>query len=158
MSTAAAGPAVQLRPAVATDLPLVFSSWLRSYRDGPIGRVLTDTVFYSEAKPVVVALASSARLIVACDPANPDTIYGWACGERLADLVVHFVYVRSAWRGWGIARRLLEALGYEAPEPIVATHVTALYSSPRFRRSGLRVVNNPWLGIRRAAGVMHVHS
>lgn len=156
MTPATAGPAVQLRPVELGDVALVMSSWLSSYRDGPVGRLITDSVFYSETRPIVQALVSRCPPVVACDPANPDSIYGWACGERVGGaLVVHFVYVRQPWRGWGIARQLVAALGYQPGEKLYATHVTSIYRTPRFRRSSLGrvVVNNPWLGIRRAAGV-----
>lgn len=159
MTPAAAGPAVQLRPAALGDLALIMSSWIGEYREGPIGRLMTDTRYYAEVRPIVERLVTRLPPLVACDPGNPDTIYGWACGERVtSDLVVHFLYVRGPWRRWGIARKLLAALGYQAGERVIVTHPTRyslLFSRGEgsHKRPSIRVSHNPWLGIRRAAGV-----
>ncbi len=152
----AIGPAILLRAAENQDVPFIISSWLRSNRDGPIGKVLTDTVYYREFKPLVQVLMSVVHVIVACDPERPEQVYGWICGERLeGKIVVHFAYVKQGWRGWGIARRLLGALGYQSPEPIIATFVTHIYTGGRLHRR-YRVINNPWLALRRA-GVMQCY-
>jgi GNAT superfamily N-acetyltransferase len=149
----AIGPAVLLRPIEQGDLHLVLSSWLRSNRDGPIARLLPDSVYYAEEKSIVTALVQRVPVVVACNPELRDSVYGWLCGERLEGrLVVHFIYVRHSWRGWGIGRQLLGAMGYAPPEPIIATHVTRLYTGGRLSRS-YHVINNPYLALRRAGGL-----
>ena len=47
-------------------------------------------------------------ITLACDPADPDTVWGWVCSDLHC---LHFIYVKNAFRGFGIGRLLLEDTG-----------------------------------------------
>ena len=55
-------------------------------------------------------LVKNARVVVACDPADPDTLAGCMVHEGP---VLHFIYVKSHMRGLGIARELLQSVTIE---------------------------------------------
>ena len=47
-----------------------------------------------------------ARMVVACDPAEPELIVGW--GLRGEGGGLEFVYVKRGFRGLGVARSIME--------------------------------------------------
>ena len=62
----------------------------------------------------------NSTITLACDPDDPDTVWGWVCSD---DELLHFIYVKSAFRGFGIGGSLLrstDALG----ERVVVSHRT----------------------------------
>lgn len=151
MSTAAAiSPHIVVRPAAPGDIAFILSSWLQSHRSGPWARYLGNATYFENHGPVAQSLLEQCPPLIACDQVHPELIRGWVCGERyLGSLVVHYVYVKADWRHWGIARQLVEALGYKAGEPIIATHITNVYVDGRDKLP-VRVSCNPYLALRRA--------
>lgn len=113
-----------LRAAEAGDRGYIMSTWrktarthLRWLRDVP------DSVYDDRRHGYVrhveaildrcdSAAEKAARAIVACDPENPEILYGYAVAEGEA---IHMVYVRGAFRRQGVARGMLEALGIRVP-------------------------------------------
>lgn len=122
-----AGVDFAVRPARRTDAHFIASSWLKSYRDSPATAAVPSQTFYYWHHRVIEVVLARAAVLVACDPDDPDTIVGWACAEAMPGaLVLHYVYVKHAFRRFGIARALVRAL--QAAEPgtdqIFATHAT----------------------------------
>jgi len=65
-------------------------------------------------------------ITLACDPGDPDTVWGWVCSDLHC---LHFIYVKNAFRGFGIGRLLLEETGLLLEKKIRISHRTpALYS------------------------------
>ena len=65
-------------------------------------------------------------ITLACDPGDPDTVWGWVCSDLHC---LHFIYVKNAFRGFGIGRLLLEDTGLRIGKKIRISHRTpALYS------------------------------
>jgi len=55
---------------------------------------------------ILKKIIHSSVIRLACDPGDPDTVWGWICfdGELL-----HFIYVKSAFRGFGIGGALFRS-------------------------------------------------
>lgn len=113
---------VRTRPMREGDKNFVRSSWLRSYR------VMCEWVpqdeFMRIHHDVVEGLLVRSRTIVAVAHDDDDQILGWACGEPGERRpLMHWCYVKSAFRGNGIASRLVgETLdGSGPPDRIVRT-------------------------------------
>ena len=50
------------------------------------------------------------KALVACDPVDPNVIYGYlVMGEVAGEDVVHYVYIKSAFRQMGIAKMLAKS-------------------------------------------------
>jgi GNAT superfamily N-acetyltransferase len=64
-------------------------------------------------------------ITLACDPSDPDTVWGWSCSE--VDCL-HFLYVKNAFRGFGIGRLLLRETGLWGDEIRISHRTPALYS------------------------------
>ena len=62
----------------------------------------------------------NSSITLACDPDDPDTVWGYVCcdGELL-----HFIYVKSAFRGFGIGGCLLRSAGIPKGKMAIS-HIT----------------------------------
>ena len=122
-------PPLRFRPARASDEPFIYSSWLRSYHEGGVAaRFIERDVFMEGQKMLIARLLRDSATWVAHPEGDDETICGWLCGaEEYADVsetgaIVHYVYVKSCYRGLGVMRGLLEAVGIGAT--VETTHLT----------------------------------
>ena len=117
-----------IRKGRADDLPLVYDSWVQSYRASHFGEAMNLAgISYSRFQDLLaknILGRESTVLTVAVWPTEgeDDThapVVGWACTEGT---VIHYVWVRTQWRGpeMGVARALLGDMG----QYTTATHKT----------------------------------
>jgi hypothetical protein len=108
-----------VRPFRDEDIPFVFSSWLKSYRDSPAVRSVPNTNYYAGQHSLIEGLLQqpNAVILVACDPNDPSAIFGYMVAQT-DPAVFHFFYTKHAFRGWGIAKTLASAL----PQVTAFTH------------------------------------
>ena len=103
-----------LRPFAAEDEDFVVSSWIYSYARSRYGVVSGAHIpqavpgytrrpkeadwgaFWTEQQPIVCELIASAEVQIACDPAEPGVIWGWACTS--GDTVHYVLAKRSVHR------------------------------------------------------------
>ena len=119
-----------LRPATGADANFVLSSWLKSFfrnRQMWVPLPLAEHEYFHGHHRLLEKLLQRASVVVACDQQDPSQILGWLCYEMIREpkeiLVVHFVYVKSAYRGFGVGRQLWNAV--HVPDiRTVATHWT----------------------------------
>ena len=83
------------------------------------------------------SLIPHSDIALACDPSDPDTVWGWSCSE--ADCL-HFIYVKNAFRGFGIGRLLLRETGLWGDEIRISHRTPALFS----RWPGVHFLWNPY--------------
>lgn len=139
-------PPIGLRYATAADEPFIIDSWMRCNKShSPLVQHVDSRAYETHHRPLVRQLVERSQTFVAYATAVPDELVGFICGDRSADtgLVVHFVYVKRAYRRVGVARELLRGLGYERGEVITATHITYLQTEGRLRAYLVR--NDPYL-------------
>jgi len=119
----------KIRPCRPEDVSFIVGSWLSNYyHQAPhIRRWIDMEVFYSLYRRRIEKKIAEAPPIVACNTHDDDQIFGWMCAEIMAPKpgqnpipVIHYLFVKRPFRGWGIARQLAE--GFDAP--IVVTHWT----------------------------------
>lgn len=138
--TAAALPAVILRPAVESDAALIYSSWLRSYWNSTMSKSGVAYQDYARGQRARIdRLLAKHGAVVACSPEAPSTIMSWACVGRWTipqgfPVSLHYVYTRQPYRRQGHARLLVAA------DADGATHMT-----PAFARCFPTVPFNPYL-------------
>ena len=98
----------------ADDVAFVTDAWRASFHNGGTAAQYADREHFSaEMRRVFERLLPTAKVVVACDREDEDTLLGFvaATGEEL-----HYVYVRGGSdlvnvRKQGIARELIEAIG-----------------------------------------------
>ena len=127
---------LRIRPEARTDLHFILSSWKRSYFEA-LPWLDSDT-YYPMISERIDALRHSPRTIttVACSVEDDDFIFGWTC--RSGDLV-HYVFVRQAFRGARVASRLTPPSTHE---PIRTTHWTRPCEAYAIRNPG-RLIYTP---------------
>ena len=116
---------IAVREAIDTDLGLILSSWLKSYRNSASQVTVTNDIYYNDVvgqKARILELMAHGSTAVACDPADPDIVYGWACIGRITPPVVNYVYTKQAYRRQCVGSRLLTAMGIAGP--VWVTHET----------------------------------
>lgn len=135
-----------LRGGQPEDLPFVFSSTLQSYfYNSPMTKRLLPTVFYPEHKKVLTNLLKrpTSRLVLAVSDADRDLIYGFLLAEPELK-TVHYMYVKRAFRRFGIMRELLKCAQMSLDDCSVSHWTEDLYSiSVRKGWSGVNY--NPYL-------------
>ena len=116
-----------IRPVRPTDHNYIIKSWVMSLRGQfPFSKMSADAICKYSRR--VEALLDTAVTIVACDPDNPDVVYGFACGETGRYLGVdsptlHYVWVRKPFRRNGFATSLVHTL-FPDGEQLIYTHIT----------------------------------
>ena len=96
----------------------VLDSWTRAVARDPIWRAEVGnrgvartpippslSLYYHDI--ILKKILTNCTLLVACDPEDPDVIWGYVAFDP-KDPVLHFVYVKGAFRRMGIGTRLME--------------------------------------------------
>ena len=112
----------------------VLDSWSRAVARDPIWRVEVGrrgvartpippslSLYYHDI--ILKKILTNCTLLVACDPEDTDVIWGYIAFDQV-DPVLHFVYVKGAFRRMGIGTRLLSEAGLILDEPVVVSHRT----------------------------------
>lgn len=107
--------AIQTRNVSESDKPFVFSSWLRHYKNRSyFAKRIRNSIFYKWHHLIVErALSADTSVAMIAHPeGEPDVILGFVVGEKTQDGdVLHFVYVKPAFRKMGIGRHLIKKAG-----------------------------------------------
>ena len=112
----------------------VLDSWSRAVARDPIWRVEVGrrgvartpippslSLYYHDI--ILKKILTNCTLLVACDPEDPDVIWGYVAFDQV-DPVLHFVYVKGAFRRMGIGTRLLNEARLMLDEPVIVSHRT----------------------------------
>lgn len=125
---------IRLRKAEIEDIPFVTNSWLASYRKSKDVARIPNTEFYFYEHVMLEHLIPDSMLVILCPEFDSDHIWGWGCyqvveqgytGQRYKILVLHYILVREAYQGLGLARQLLDnIMALEKPDGVVTTYRT----------------------------------
>jgi GNAT superfamily N-acetyltransferase len=104
---------LEIRGPDEEDLAFITDSWLKSYAESEVALRLPRSLYYSYHRTVVERILSTERTMpcvkVACLREEPSEILGWCAFYSMA-YVLHYVYVKQAYRRLGVAAKLLEHL------------------------------------------------
>ena len=96
---------IVIRPPTETDIPFIFSTWLKGLYHGNLYyKKIKQDVFYAKYHKVLESILPRYTVRVACMEDEPDVILGYVV--YLGD-VLHWAFVKKAWRKLGIANKLL---------------------------------------------------
>jgi hypothetical protein len=145
METKAKAP-FNTRYAGVDDIPFIFSSWLRSYRETRAVKVLDNRTYYAGQHAVIEGLMQRPNIIVeiACDVQDPEQIYGYVVYESRSDgPLIHWTYVKLPFRAFGIGSSLVKAACENVPgDKITVTHLPKMEKKLFENES---VIYNPYL-------------
>jgi hypothetical protein len=113
-----------IRPAIPTDIPFVYSTWLRSYRTGS-GLGLQSGkhqyfVLYQMILDQILERESTTVLVAALDE-DLSIALGYIVIEPK---ILHYVFVKEPFRRFGIAKALCHAT-FNKTTPVM-THMTKI--------------------------------
>lgn len=114
-----------VRPIVPDDVAFVLASWLDGYwPDCLCSLVMPKSQWWPRWHCVVENILADerTRTVVACNPDDQTQLYGFACA--MPPDVLHWCYVKQAFRGNGIATALWPAVGVIPPSmgPVWSSH------------------------------------
>jgi len=109
------------------DRGVVLAPWVRQIRAMKPFDKMDSTDFQRHKDRVIEPLIERCTPVVAAHPDASDQVFGWVCGAMDGqDQVLHFIYVRGAFRRFGIGTALMKTqfpgLG---TRPLYYTHRTA---------------------------------
>lgn len=148
-AVANASPLVDIRPMQAADENFVIHSWLKANWDlyaSKLPGIDRDAYYRGQQGVIVRALDRPLSEVLVVTPRGDGlTIIAWVCSEKMPhhpETILHFVYVKEAFRDMGIAGLLVRAAGMD-PERLVYTHTNKRAAKIMSRRPNSSF--NPWL-------------
>lgn len=109
------------------DFPFIIDSWGGSYQQGSNGRHLSHDEFGSFHKPIREKILIHPDVKVKICYPNEDVwlIIGWIVYQVLTqNMAIHYVYVKNAFRFYGIGRGLLSKINSPSDRLVFITHRT----------------------------------
>jgi hypothetical protein len=128
---------VIIRPATVEDMPLIWNSYLKAYRNTPTNSMLTDQVYFAHQKEILNRLIcrEGAVVSIACNKSDPDQIFAYMIGELAEDsATLHWVYCKSVYRNFKISSALIDTL-VRPGEKLTYTHYMPAFEKLMRRRN-----------------------
>ena len=85
---------------------------------------LPPSLLIYEHDTLLKKIISTSTLTLACDPDDEDTVWGFVCS---AGDLLHFIYVKSAFRGFGIGGCLFRAAGLPDGNIVISHRTKSLF-------------------------------
>lgn len=115
---------MEIRGLEKQDIPFIYSSWLKWFKDySSFGQRLRHIVYYKRHHDVLNKIFQRKPIVRVATPKNDKSvIVGYLVMEGAPEKpVVHFCYVKGAFKGMGIANKLIEGLNLK---DLIFTHWT----------------------------------
>lgn len=117
---------IEVREAFLEDVSFIFATWLRSYRhSSTFAKKISNDIYYARHHLVIdlILKRPGSKVLVAHPKDEPDVILGYVVTEKQPDGadIVHYTYVKKAFRQMGIAGALWKDL---SKQNYIITHYT----------------------------------
>lgn len=114
------------RSATPNDIPFIYSSWLKSYKhDSLFGKSIRSSTFFNNYKEVLDNLLSNSDILICYFPEDKNVILGYMV---YSSNILHYSFVKQAFRRYGIARSMYNHL-FKDDLKIIYTHFTQYLNS-----------------------------
>ncbi len=116
------------RPYVNDDIPFIQNSWGTSYYKGAsYHHYINPKEFHAFHRPIREAffLRPTTAVVLCVSKEDQGLIMGWIAVEKPTSgpgIVIHYLYVKQAFKNLGIASSLLNSVTIETP--VIYTHIT----------------------------------
>lgn len=121
---------VIVRPGVVEDVPFIFNSWLKSYRDASAVQGVPNNIYFPKHHDVIerVLAGQGLQVLVVCNKEHPEQIYAYLVASlENAELTIHWLYTKHPFRRLGMATQLYKTLIAMVPKsaaPVQYSHRT----------------------------------
>lgn len=96
---------LRLRAGLPSDRGIILATWLPGlYHGNGMFKKIPKQLFEQRYSRVLEALLDSSPQMILCAADDPDVIVGYAVVSLPR---LHWIYIKKAWRGLGLARQLL---------------------------------------------------
>lgn len=96
---------IDYRQGLATDDPFIFSSWLNGLRyANDMFEQIDQEIYFKHYHQRIELILKRSEVNIACLKDDPDVILGYSVVEPT---ILHWVFVKPAWRGIGLMRDLV---------------------------------------------------
>lgn len=137
---------VQIRNAIESDVPFIFNSWLKSYRGANAAKNISNPVYFDFQHQAIESLLKRSQVFVLCSPDDQSQVFGYVVCEKLEDIdIVHYIYIKYAFRGMGLGQMLLKHANIDAQVGGFYTHET--HSTVKLAQNS-KFVYNPYLAVK----------
>jgi len=120
---------IAMRDATDSDIAFIFSSWLKSFRNGLMNKMVDNSIYFAEHHKVVERILARAKLTLAVNPEAPEDIYGYICHEKIDNIFcLHYVYVKQPFRRRGVMKALMNTAEHDFKTAGVYSHSN--YTTP----------------------------
>ena len=118
---------INLRTATAEDVPFIFNSWLKSYRNSHFCKLVVNEIYYNEHHKVIERLIKKSKVIVACNRDDENQLYGYIVADEVEGFfALHYIYVKHSFRNMGIGEALLNSFEHDPSVASIYSHHTRL--------------------------------
>jgi hypothetical protein len=131
---------VLIRDASEADVPFIFNSWLKSYRNSSACRSVTNPVYFAFQHRLIEDLLQHSFVKVVHAASDSNQLLGYIVyGEQEGIKIIHYVYVKHAFRNMGMCKMMLQDSG------VVGGFYTHETPSGARAAEKLQLVYNPYL-------------
>ena len=121
------GLPVEVRAVIDADIPFIFNSWLKAFRNARAVSEISQNVYFSEQHKLIEKLLSRGKTLVISNSNDPATIYGYICYEYVQNIfVLHFVYIKHDFRTLGLFTELMKATSNDFSSLGMYSHKTRI--------------------------------
>jgi len=125
---------ILLRETLKEDYPFILSSFLQSFRiNSATGKDISKAVYFANQERLISSFLERDNSLVLSSKEDPELIYGYILFSALRNNpniipVIHYIYVKAAYRKMGFCDLMLKAVKEyaNAPDniPMAVTHQT----------------------------------
>ena len=124
---------IAFRAAIKDDIPYILNSWLNGYRP-TTSKSMPKSDYFAITEPLFKSILLRSGAIIACDPADPEFIFGFVVAERLQDeLIIHWINTKHIYRKAGIAKAMFRYINPANLKVIASFHVPRLLKMSKER-------------------------
>jgi GNAT superfamily N-acetyltransferase len=120
---------------LTTEKAFVYNSWLKSYGKSREPQRMSFKVYFHNYTKILDGILADCYVAFALNPDDLDQIFGFVVFNYDEDInltVIHYIYVKEAFRKLGLARKLMQqiqpALG---TEPMICTFANHVFDDLR---------------------------
>lgn len=112
---------ILIRDHKESDISFVYATWLHTYKHNSyFAKRIRDHVFFKYHHKIIEGILNrtTSKILIAADKADPDVILGYIVYESFGTdtNIVHFIYIKKNFRGFGISRKLFVESKLKLPE------------------------------------------
>lgn len=101
---------VEVRALIDSDIPFIFNSWLKAYRNAKAVCEVNQTIYFNEHHKLIEKLLGRGTTLVIGAAGDPATVYGYINYEHVQGLfVLHFAYIKHDFRTLGLFKELMKS-------------------------------------------------